>query len=401
MCRCTAEEAIALISEGKMIIVVDDEHRENEGDLVIAAEYATAEAITFMITHGRGLVCLSLDNSIADKFNLPPMVSNNGSRFGTNFTISIEAKEGITTGISAFDRAKTIATVVSPTSTSEDIVSPGHIFPLRASDGGVLTRQGQTEASVDLARFAGLQPAGVICEIVNDDGTMSRMPELEVFAKRHDLRIVTVQDLMRYRIEHNKLAIEECSQAVIPTEYGDFTLIAYKGDIPEQPHLALVKGDISKKKTIPVRIHSECFTGDILGSKRCDCGNQLAYAMEYMEQEGVGVIIYLRQEGRGIGLIEKLKAYQLQDKGLDTVEANEALGFSSDRREYSIAAEIIRTLGIEHVALLTNNTHKIESLQHLGIDVVERIPVEVGMCSQNKKYLMTKKEKMGHLLSLK
>ena len=401
MCRCTAEEAISLIGSGKMVIVVDDEHRENEGDLVIGAEYATAQAITFMVTYGRGLVCLSLDNSIADKFHLPPMVPKNNSRFKTNFTISIEAKEGITTGISSFDRAKTIATVLCPTSKVEDIVSPGHIFPLRAAQGGVLGRQGQTEASVDLARFAGLQPAGVICEILNDDGTMARMPELEVFAKKHDLRIVTVRDIMRYRIAHKELALEEYSRAVIPTEYGDFTLIAYKGNTPEQPHLALVKGDITQKLPIPVRIHSECFTGDILGSQRCDCGKQLTYAMQYIEKMGVGVIIYLRQEGRGIGLVEKLKAYQLQDQGLDTVEANEALGFSSDEREYSIAAEIIRSLDIEQVSLLTNNTKKIESLETLGICVVNRIPIEIGICQHNKQYLKTKKEKMGHLLTLK
>lgn len=399
MCRCTTEEAIELIRNGKMVIVVDDENRENEGDLVIAGRYASPEIITFMATYGKGLICLALDNSIANKFILPPMVYNNCSRFGTNFTVSIEAKEGITTGISAFDRAKTIATVLSEDSKVDDIVSPGHIFPLRARDGGVLSRQGQTEASVDLARFAGLEPAGVICEILNEDGTMARMPELENFAKQHGLFIVTVRDIMAYRIKNKLFALEEASRAKIPTEYGDFTLIAYKGDIPEQPTLALVKGDVGTKEIVPVRIHSECFTGDILGSKRCDCGKQLQYAMQYMEEQGVGVILYLRQEGRGIGLINKLKAYQLQDQGLDTIEANEALGFASDARDYAIAAEIIALLGIEHIALLTNNKEKIEGLRILGIDVVERVPVEIGLCEQNKKYLETKKEKMGHILS--
>jgi 3,4-dihydroxy 2-butanone 4-phosphate synthase/GTP cyclohydrolase II len=381
-----------------MVILVDDEDRENEGDLTLAAEAATPENINFMARYGRGLICLTLTPEKCEALGLRPMVRDNTSPFETAFTVSIEAKRGVTTGISAADRAHTILTAVADNASPADLVSPGHIFPLRAKPGGVLVRTGQTEGSVDLARLAGLKPAGVICEIMNDDGTMARMPELKKFAKEHGIKICTIADLVAYRLK-NEILVRVVADAHLPSRYGgDWRAIAFENDVDRLDHLALVKGDVGTGEPVLVRVHSECLTGDVLGSLRCDCGEQLHRAMEMIERAGKGVILYMRQEGRGIGLINKLKAYELQDKGRDTVEANLELGFKADLRDYGIGAQILLSLGIHKMRLLTNNPKKLIGLQGYGIDVVERVAIQAVATKSNKGYLTTKRDKMGHLL---
>jgi 3,4-dihydroxy 2-butanone 4-phosphate synthase/GTP cyclohydrolase II len=393
-------EAIEDIRNGKMIILVDDEDRENEGDLCMSAQFASPETINFMARYGRGLICLTLSEEIADKLNLKPMVQDNKARFGTAFTISIEARDGVTTGISAADRATTIRAAVNPEAKPEDLVSPGHVFPIRARRGGVLVRTGQTEGSVDLCRLAGLTPAGVICEIMKDDGTMARMPDLEAFAREHKLKIVTIADLIDYRLQHESL-IKRVAEATIPTTYGgEFRVIVYENDVDDFQHIALVKGEITKDDEVLVRVHSECLTGDVFASARCDCGDQLHRAMEMVNQEGKGVIVYMRQEGRGIGLVNKIKAYALQENGHDTVEANIALGFKPDLRDYGIGAQILVDLGVHKMRLMTNNPKKIVGLEGYGIEITQRVPLEIHPNENNIKYMKTKQKKMGHLLKI-
>ena len=396
------EEVIEDIRAGKMIILVDDEDRENEGDLCMAAEAVTPAAINFMATHGRGLICLTLSGDIVEQLKLPMMVSDNQSPYGTGFTISIEARTGVTTGISAADRARTVQAAVASDATSHDIVSPGHIFPLRAKDGGVLVRTGQTEGSVDLARLAGLRTAGVICEIMKDDGTMARMPDLELFAEKHDLKIATIADLVAYRLHRDQL-VHRVAEARIPTDHaGEFTAIVYQNDVDDLEHLALVKGEIVPDSRVLVRVHSECLTGDVFGSSRCDCGGQLQAAMRTIDNEGSGVVLYMRQEGRGIGLINKIRAYRLQDEeGVDTVDANLQLGFKADLRDYGIGAQILRDLGVTKMAMLTNNPKKIVGLEGYGIEVVDRVPIEITAGKENKEYLLCKRDRMGHLIQVK
>ncbi len=393
-------EAIEDIRSGKMIILVDDEDRENEGDLCMSAQFASAETINFMARYGRGLICLSMSEEMADKLNLKPMVQDNKARFGTAFTISIEAREGVTTGISAADRATTIKAAVNPEAKAEDLVSPGHVFPIRARKGGVLVRTGQTEGSVDLCRLAGLTPAGVICEIMKDDGTMARMPDLEAFAREYKLKIATIADLIDYRLQHESL-IRRVAEATIPTCYGgEFRVIVYENDVDNFQHIALVKGEITKDDEVLVRVHSECLTGDVFASARCDCGDQLHRAMEMVNKEGKGVIVYMRQEGRGIGLVNKIKAYALQECGHDTVEANIALGFKPDLRDYGIGAQILVDLGVHKMRLMTNNPKKIVGLEGYGIEITQRIPLEIHPNENNIKYMKTKQDKMGHLLKI-
>ncbi len=395
------EAALADIRQGKMVILVDDEDRENEGDLTMAAEKVTPEAINFMAKYGRGLICLSLTEERLNELRLPMMVSENTSRFQTAFTVSVDARKGVTTGISVADRATTILTAVDENTQPEDLVSPGHIFPLRARQGGVLVRTGQTEGSVDLARLAGLKPAGVICEIMKEDGTMARMPDLQIFAEEHGLKIVTIADLIKYRLNKESL-VRRIVTATIPTKYGGvFTAIAYENDVDPYHHIALLKGEIGPEDTVLVRVHSQCLTGDVFGSKRCDCEEQLHTAMAMVEKEGKGVIVYMRQEGRGIGLVNKLRAYCLQDMGKDTVEANEALGFKADMRDYGIGAQILADLGLHKIRLMTNNPRKIIGLEGYGIEVVERVPIETKPHQENIEYLKAKAKKMGHLLSIK
>jgi 3,4-dihydroxy 2-butanone 4-phosphate synthase/GTP cyclohydrolase II len=395
------EEALEDIRQGKMVILVDDEDRENEGDLTMAAEKVTPEAINFMAKYGRGLICLSLTEERLNELRLPMMVSENTSRFQTAFTVSIDARKGVTTGISAADRATTILTAVDENTQPDDLVSPGHIFPLRGRQGGVLVRTGQTEGSVDLSRLAGLKPAGVICEVMKDDGTMARMPDLQIFAEEHGLKIVTIADLIKYRLSKESL-VRRIVTATIPTKYGGvFTAIAYENDVDPYHHIALVKGEIGPEDTVLVRVHSQCLTGDVFGSKRCDCEEQLHTAMAMVEREGKGVIVYMRQEGRGIGLVNKLRAYCLQDMGKDTVEANEALGFKADMRDYGIGAQILADLGLHKIRLMTNNPRKIIGLEGYGIEVVERVPIETKPYQENIEYLKAKAKKMGHLLSIK
>ncbi len=395
------EEVIEDIKAGKMVILVDDEDRENEGDLCMAAESVTTEAINFMARYGRGLICLTLSPDLVERLELPMMVANNKSPYGTGFTISIEARTGVSTGISAADRARTIQAAVAPNSGPRDLVSPGHIFPLRARAGGVLVRTGQTEGSVDLARLAGMTTAGVICEIMNEDGTMARMPDLEKFAREHDLKIATIADLVAYRLRRDIL-IHRVAEARIPTENaGEFRAIVYTNDVDTYEHLALVKGTIDPKKRVLVRVHSECLTGDVFGSSRCDCGLQLNAAMRMIDQEGCGVLLYMRQEGRGIGLVNKIKAYKLQDdEGIDTVEANIKLGFKPDLRDYGIGAQILRDLGVRKMGLLTNNPKKIIGLDGYGLEVVDRFPLEIEAGDENKGYLQCKRDRMGHLIQV-
>ncbi|MBT8351925.1 MAG: bifunctional 3,4-dihydroxy-2-butanone-4-phosphate synthase/GTP cyclohydrolase II [Deltaproteobacteria bacterium] len=394
------EDAIKEIRAGRMVILVDDEDRENEGDLTMAAEAATPEAINFMAKYGRGLVCLSLTGEKLDSLDLPLMVDNNTSQFQTGFTISIEARCGVTTGISAADRATTIRAAVADDAKPSDLVRPGHVFPLRAKEGGVIVRAGQTEGSVDLARLAGLKPAGVICEIMDDDGTMARMPSLEKFSKEHDIGICTIADLIEYRMRTESF-VQRVVETVIPTGHaGKFNVFVYENDMEDLQNIALVKGEIDPEKPILVRVHSECLTGDIFGSLRCDCGDQLHRAMEMMDKEGAGVLLYIRQEGRGIGLVNKLKAYVLQDQGLDTVEANEKLGFKPDLRNYGIGAQVLVDLGVRKMKLITNNPKKMIGLQGYGLSIVEQVPIEIEPNEYNKCYLECKKLKMGHLLNI-
>lgn len=391
------EYALDDLRNGKMVILVDDEDRENEGDLTIAAEKVTPEAINFMARYGRGLICLAMSPEMIDRLKLPLMVYDNRSPFSTAFTVSIEAKTGVTTGISAADRAHTILTAVGDNTRPEDLVQPGHIFPLRARRGGVLFRTGQTEGSVDMARLAGLKPAAVICEIMNEDGTMARLPDLERFSETHGLKIASVADIIAYRM-HNESFVHQVAETQLPTPYGDFKAISFINDIDDYEHLALVKGQLHPEKEVLVRVHSECLTGDVFGSYRCDCGDQLRAAMEMVQKEGAGVILYLHQEGRGIGLANKLKAYALQDKGLDTVEANEELGFNADLRDYGVGAQMLVSLGVRKMRLMTNNPKKMVGLEGYGLQVIDRVPIECVPRPENLKYLMTKCQKLGHLI---
>ncbi len=395
------KEVVEDIKAGKMVILVDDEDRENEGDLCMAAETITPEAVNFMATHGRGLICLTMSPDIIDQLQLPMMVSQNQSPFGTGFTISIEARSGVSTGISAADRARTVEAAVAPDATPYDIISPGHIFPLRAKEGGVLVRTGQTEGSVDLARLAGMRTAGVICEIMKEDGTMARMPDLEKFSEKHNLKIATIADLVAYRLRQDIL-VQRAAEARIPTEHaGEFRAIVYTNDVDPMEHIALVKGEPKEGDKILVRVHSECLTGDVFGSARCDCGGQLHAAMKMIDQEGCGIVLYMRQEGRGIGLVNKIRAYKLQDdEGVDTVEANLKLGFKADLRDYGIGAQILRDLGVTKMAMLTNNPKKIVGLEGYGIEIVDRFPIEMEAGEDNKDYLICKRDRMGHLIQV-
>jgi 3,4-dihydroxy 2-butanone 4-phosphate synthase / GTP cyclohydrolase II len=391
------EDAIAAIKAGKMVIVVDDEDRENEGDLTIAAEMVTPEAINFMARHGRGLICLAMTPERLDELEIPLMVAHNRSRFETAFCVSIEAREGTTTGISAADRAATILAAINPATKSSDLVRPGHVFPLRARGAGVMVRTGQTKAAVDLARIAGLRPAGVICEVMNEDGTMARVPQLTRFARQHDLLMITIADLIAYRMRTESLA-HHAASAKLPTEYGDFCLHAFESLIEKQTHVALVRGEIGNGQDVLVRVHSQCLTGDVLHSARCDCGAQLGEALRRIAGEERGVLLYLSQEGRGIGLANKIRAYGLQDQGLDTVEANERLGFKADQRDYGIGVQILRALGVRSTRLMSNNPRKLVAIEGYGLSVTEWVPLEIPASASTLRYLTTKRNKLGHVL---
>lgn len=395
----TIEEAIDAIRDGRMVIVVDDENRENEGDLTIAASKVTPEAINFMARHGRGLICLAMTPERLDELEIPLMVSRNTARFDTAFCVSIEARVGTSTGISAADRAATVLAAVNPATKPSDLARPGHMFPLRSRPGGVLVRAGQTEAAVDLARIAGLYPAGVICEIMNEDGTMARVPQLARFARRHRLPIITIADLIKYRMRTERL-VRRVASANLPTEFGPFRVHAYESLIDGEAHVALVRGEVGHGEPVLVRVHSRCLTGDVLHSTRCDCGSQLASAMKAISEAGAGVLLYLNQEGRGIGLVNKIRAYELQDQGYDTVEANERLGFKPDQRDYGIGAQILTDLGVRSMRLMTNNPRKFIGLEGYGLSVVEQVPLEVPACEASRRYLETKKLKLGHTLKL-
>jgi 3,4-dihydroxy 2-butanone 4-phosphate synthase / GTP cyclohydrolase II len=393
----TIEEAIDEIRSGRFVVVVDDPDRENEGDLVIAAQFATPDAINFMATHARGLVCLCLTGERCDELGLHPMTERNETPLGTAFTVSIEAREGVTTGISAHDRSRTIQVAIHPDARPENLVQPGHVFPLRARPGGVLERTGQTEAAVDLARLAGLTPAGVVCEVMNDDGTMARIKDLIPYCERHGLKMITVADLVEYRRRTEKL-VERTAQVRLPTDYGEFTAVAYRETLTCRPHLALVRGDVERAENVLVRVHSECLTGDVFHSLRCDCGEQLDLALRRIAAEERGVLLYMAQEGRGIGLLNKLKAYELQEEGLDTVEANLELGFPPDAREWGIGNQILADLGLSSIRILTNNPRKMAGIEGFGLNVVEQLPLEVPPNSENERYLATKRAKLGHRL---
>ena len=397
---CTIEEAISDIKNGKMVILVDDKDRENEGDLVIAVEHASPDVINFMATHGRGLICMALAKENADRIGLQPIRPEyNPVPQYTAFTISIDACKGITTGISAYDRSSTMKLAISDDAKPEDFVRPGHVFPLIARQGGVLVRAGHTEGSVDIARLAGLKPAAVICEIMNDDGDMARLTDLEKFAEKHDIKIASIADLISYRLRAESF-VRRAASAALPTEFGDFTVMVYESDIDPQHHIALVKGDITPEDNVLVRVHSECLTSDVFGSLRCDCGPQVRQAMRIINEDGKGVILYMRQEGRGIGLLNKIKAYTLQDDGFDTVEANEALGFKPDLRDYGIGAQVLLDLGVRNMRLLTNNPRKVKGLEGFGLQIVERVPIEIPPNGRNSNYLKVKKDKLGHILSM-
>jgi len=395
----TVKEAIEDIRAGKFIIVIDDEDRENEGDLVMAAEKVTPESINFMAKHGRGLICMPVTGERLDELKIPMMVRDNTSKFTTAFTVSVEAKHGTSTGISAADRATTVKTIIDPKTRPEDLLMPGHMFPLRARDGGVLVRAGQTEAAIDLAKLAGLYPAGVLCEIMNEDGTMARLPQLEVIAEKFGLKIVTVADLIAYRYRHERL-VHRVAEAKLPTPYGEFTVIAYKSEADPAEHMALVMGDVATDEPVMVRVHSQCLTGEVFGSLRCDCGEQVRLAMKNIAKDGRGVLLYMRQEGRGIGIHNKIRAYALQDAGLDTVEANLSLGFDPDPRDYGIGAQILAELGLRNIRLLTNNPKKRVGLESYGLNVTEIVPIITQPNKYNRRYLSTKQKKLGHLLQI-
>jgi 3,4-dihydroxy 2-butanone 4-phosphate synthase/GTP cyclohydrolase II len=395
----TVDQAVAELQQGHFVVVVDDEDRENEGDLVLAAEKATPEKINFMAREGRGLICLALTGERCDELGLPMMVEDNTSNFGTAFTVSIEARGRTTTGISAADRAATVLAAVDPKTKPSDLLRPGHMFPLRAAAGGVLKRAGQTEASVDLARIAGLHPAAVLCEVMNEDGTMARVPDLTKFCERHGLVLVTVADLIRHRMKTERL-VHRIAAPHLPTRFGEFQVYAYRSEVTHEEHLALVHGQIREEEPILVRVHSQCLTGDVFGSSRCDCGAQLSLAMEKIVEAGSGVFLYLLQEGRGIGLLNKLKAYELQDQGHDTVSANEKLGFPPDIRNYGVGSQILRDLGVRRMRLMTNNPSKYVAIGGYGLEIVERVPLEIGPTDRSRKYLEAKKNKMGHLLKM-